>query len=82
MVRTRRIEKFEVSAQALVLYLRRLVPGANLSLPLPLIAERPGQVQLPAPHLYEYYQPERAAFGRPQLLRVQEPRPQRPTPTR
>ena len=68
LVRAGTIEKFEVAQQAIVLYLRRLQPGREFTARLPLVARLAGQVQMPAPVLYEYYQPERRSAGLP--LRV------------
>ena len=58
LVKSAKIEKYEISRQKLILYLRDLPPGPPKELRLHVIAIRPGTFQLPPSRTYEYYNPE------------------------
>lgn len=64
LVLARTIDKYERGAREVTFYLSKLDAGA-LELPFRLVARMPALVQAPAPTVYEYYQPENAAAGRP-----------------
>jgi hypothetical protein len=70
LVRSRRIEKFQVLPREVVFYLRRIAPEHPLLLPLRLTARLPGRVSVPPPTVYEYYRPEHRAVGQPILVTV------------
>ncbi len=53
------IAKFQLSARAVIVYLRNLDPGAPLTLRFRLRATMPVKVTVPAARAYEYYDPSR-----------------------
>jgi uncharacterized protein YfaS (alpha-2-macroglobulin family) len=70
LVSSRAVEKVQHLPQGLVLYLTRLEAKKPFAVKLHLRARFPERVQLPAPTVYEYYQPERKAVGAPLAIEV------------
>ncbi|MFW6323020.1 MAG: hypothetical protein ACOC02_05285 [Guyparkeria sp.] len=59
------IERIEQRADALVLYLRRLTPGAPLNIDYQLRAGIPASVEMAAARAWPYYTPEQVAASQP-----------------
>ena len=65
-----RLEKYEVTGNQVILYLRKLEVSTPLVFQYSLRAKYPLRVQTPASAVYEYYQPTNRAESRPVELRV------------
>jgi type II secretory pathway pseudopilin PulG len=73
MQQDNRLEKFEVTGNQIILYLRHLSNTAPLQFTYTLRAKYPVRVQTPASSVYEYYQPENRAMSKPVLLQTVQP---------
>lgn len=58
LVKSNRIDAYEVLGREVVLYWRQLEPGVKVDLPLSLTAAVPGTYLAPASRAYEYYTDE------------------------
>ena len=74
-VRSRAFDKYELSAEQVVLYLQTLPQGAPVTFAVPLVARLPGRLAVPRSSVYEYYVPEERITSQPSLLTVREARP-------
>jgi hypothetical protein len=57
------VDKVEVQPRRVLVYLRGLDVGQELSLPYRLEARQPARVTAAAARVYEYYAPEREGFS-------------------
>ena len=64
------IAKYQITPRKAIIYLRGLGAGQTLELQYGLRATMPIKVQVPPAEVYEYYNPDRRATGRPSLLEV------------
>lgn len=58
LVKSNRIDAYEVLGREVVLYWRQLKPGVKVDLPLSLTAAVPGTYLAPASRAYKYYTDE------------------------
>lgn len=70
MKQENRLEKFEVTGNQIILYLRQLSNDAPLQFNYTLRAKYPVRVHTPTSSVYEYYQPENHGFSKPILLQT------------
>jgi hypothetical protein len=70
MQQENRLEKFEVTGNQIILYLRQLSNTTPLQFNYTLRAKYPVRVQTPPSSVYEYYQPENRAVSKAMLLNV------------
>ncbi|MCS6976965.1 MAG: MG2 domain-containing protein [Gemmatales bacterium] len=70
MVRDRRIEKYQANPRSVVVYLRSLPPGRELTLRYQLQATMPVKVTVPGARVYEYYNADRQGRSRSLLMEV------------
>ena len=72
-----RLEKFEVTGNQVILYLRELSNKTPLEFDYSLRAKYPLRVQTPPSAVYEYYQPQNRAESKPVLLQTVDSREQK-----
>jgi hypothetical protein len=70
MQQSGRIEKFEITGNQVILYMRELSRTAPLRFNYFLRAKYPLRVQTPTSAVYEYYQPQNRAESKPVALRA------------
>jgi hypothetical protein len=66
------VDKYQVTARSVVVYLRELPAGKPLVLRYQLQATMPVKVTAPPARVYEYYDPDREAHSQPTMLEVSE----------
>ncbi len=70
LVQNRVIEKYEVTSQQLIVYLRELRPDREVKITYQLQATMPVEVNVSGATVYEYYDPEKRARSNNVQLQV------------